>query len=659
MNIDKYAQIKTLVKSQVPEFVRENHPLFVDFLVAYYEWMSQNDQVFVKSSFGDSITTKIDIDQTIQDFFEYFFKQYLVNFPPYLLVDEKNGQKLNPKTVLKNIKKFFSAKGTEKSYRFLFRILYNSEISFKYPKNLMLRLSDSRWSQKTFLRIRKTDGLNEYDMTEKYVFQKEDILDPYSKYKARAKITKVKQFTTNNVRVVELDLEQLEGSFQTNENIYCNVNGRVVMYGKVSPILSRIVISDPGEGYSVNDKFVFSSPQGGRGVSPSAYVSRVISFGNISGKIKEITIEDPGFNVNFYNISSIDAIAFGASGFSGSMETSSIFIEKGRYLDGSEHLSSNRYIQDNYYYQDYSYVIRTDKVLNEYERMIKDLLHPAGLELFGEALINKCLLGEASSFIKVVKKNVKRIGNYLPYTFVTFNNLSSWFTVDGVPKGYSPSEHDDLIRCGYTDSSYGPIGASCSTGNPITSGITFPIAATADCLSADIEEGMYPSSLYGYWVTYDHPNRLINRQIIDPAFVYIHPDQLEDFYGAATAGSGQSSSGWQEWIYSTTRLNIPSKQIQFFQDLYDSVDPLIAPLMYSDSAQFRKISIESFINDLICDYDCRENDECVSEINNRLTYNQRMSKYYREIKSLKSDSRFIRSTAISPDTSYGIPIAEA
>jgi hypothetical protein len=56
------------------------------------------------------------------------------------------------KAVLKHIKDFYRAKGTEKAVRFLMRILYNVEIDFYYPKQDILQVSGAKWFMKAALK---------------------------------------------------------------------------------------------------------------------------------------------------------------------------------------------------------------------------------------------------------------------------------------------------------------------------------------------------------------------------------------------------------------------------------------------------------------------------------------------------------------------------
>jgi hypothetical protein len=61
--------------------------------------------------------------------------------------------------------------------------------------------------------------------------------------------------------------------------------------------------------------------------------------------------------------------------------------QEGFWSDTRGFLDSNKYIQDSYYYQEYSYDIRSSKALDKYKKILKDLFHPAGNELFGRSLM--------------------------------------------------------------------------------------------------------------------------------------------------------------------------------------------------------------------------------------------------------------------------------
>ena len=65
----------------------------------------------------------------------------------------------------------------------------------------------------------------------------------------------------------------------------------------------------------------------------------------------------------------------------------------GFYLNTDGFLSADKKIQDGIMYHNYSYVIESEKSLAEYRNVIKDIVHPAGMIMFGE-LVSKSNLIE-------------------------------------------------------------------------------------------------------------------------------------------------------------------------------------------------------------------------------------------------------------------------
>jgi hypothetical protein len=62
------------------------------------------------------------------------------------------------------------------------------------------------------------------------------------------------------------------------------------------------------------------------------------------------------------------------------------FTYPGRYLNDDGHLSGYNFLEDRDYYQDFSYVVKAKQSIEKYRKALKDLIHPAGMKLFGEYL---------------------------------------------------------------------------------------------------------------------------------------------------------------------------------------------------------------------------------------------------------------------------------
>jgi hypothetical protein len=129
-----------VVSRQLPEFVREDYPTFVAFLEAYYE--------FLKTQQYDLTETR-DIDETLDKFITYF-KQELAYNAPYLVEDQR--------FYIQRIKDAYLAKGSEASYKLLFKLLFNKDVIVKYPGASVLRASSGRWNQEISIFVKVNFG---------------------------------------------------------------------------------------------------------------------------------------------------------------------------------------------------------------------------------------------------------------------------------------------------------------------------------------------------------------------------------------------------------------------------------------------------------------------------------------------------------------------
>jgi hypothetical protein len=141
--LDFRVGLKNLVAQQLPEFIRAEYPTFVAFVEAYYEFLDNQ---------GVNLNNIRDIDETLEDYIK-FFKAELAHNYPVVSKDYKTERFL-----LKHIKEQYLAKGSEASYKLLFRLLYGKDVFIDYPGRQMLRISDGRWQQEVSLFVKVSQG---------------------------------------------------------------------------------------------------------------------------------------------------------------------------------------------------------------------------------------------------------------------------------------------------------------------------------------------------------------------------------------------------------------------------------------------------------------------------------------------------------------------
>lgn len=295
-------KISNLISSQVPFFVRDDHTTFVRFLEAYYEFLEQEDQVVNSIK---QVNTYYDVDLTIDDFSAYLYKTFLKLIPEDVIVDKD--------LILKNIKDFYRARGTEKAARFFMRALFGEEIDFYYPKKDILKASDGKWYIQKSLRVNDTmvESVADDSLTALEHFIGIQIRGSSSN--TTALVERVDRFYEQGTLIDELVISNIDGTFENGETVSGSWNDvesvKSISANIFSGILNTITIVNGGTGYSVGNPVILLSNTGS---GACAYIAQV-STGNISA----LTIYQSMSGAGYQNTDNVVAFGGGGSGFSG------------------------------------------------------------------------------------------------------------------------------------------------------------------------------------------------------------------------------------------------------------------------------------------------------------------------------------------------------
>ena len=159
-------------------------------------------------------------------------------------------------------------------------MLFDDEAELFYPRDNMLRVSESTWSENSFMRIIENTGSNFTEL------QNQTITGSTSG--ASILIENVTKFTEDGVQYAQLQvaLDSLDGTFTIGETVTgASSVSDVSMSGTVQELLTGATIDAGGQYYEVNDSVTVS---GGNGQG-ELIVKQVGS-----GSIDEIIIDDAG-----------------------------------------------------------------------------------------------------------------------------------------------------------------------------------------------------------------------------------------------------------------------------------------------------------------------------------------------------------------------------
>jgi len=254
--MDANSRISNLVNSQVPFFVRNDHQNFVKFLEAYYEWMEQQDagantQQFNVITRAKNVRSFNDIDDvTIDQFTNELYKTFIKLIPEDAVADKA--------IILKNVKDFYRARGTEKSIRFLMRILFDiQDTDFYYPKKDVLRASDGKWFIEKSLKFSDVfiDGNPVSSLEDVGKFVGQTIVGNQSG--ATAAVERIDTYYEGSTQVRELKISNQTKDFFSGEQISAiypeNGTTRSITANTFSGIVNTVTLTNAGTLYQVGD----------------------------------------------------------------------------------------------------------------------------------------------------------------------------------------------------------------------------------------------------------------------------------------------------------------------------------------------------------------------------------------------------------------------
>ena len=450
-----------LIVDQVPDFINRDHTTFRRFVEAYYEWMEQYQNAF---GIIDAFTELTDVDQTIGLFTADFRNMYLRDFPAQLAIDS-NGNRVDEANLQKNIRNFYGAKGTEKGYEFLFRLIYNVTSEVRYPSEDILKCSHGKWIERMSLKTTSSGGTANHDMAGQQVYQIDPITGNVSAY---ATVTEVIQYRKDYYDVTEIFIKNKFGDFSTDVALLCQTS-TALRSETIYPIVSEITITNGGTNYVLSD--VVEVVNSDEGVGFAAAIEIV----NSAGKIQGIKLIDSGIAYD----SGLELTILSNTGdgtASLSITIGAVTTYPGYYANNNGKLSSNKRLFDGDYYQEFSYALRSEISLVSYKEMYKKIVHPAGFKMFGEVLLKRHIVDELPFHSEMQRYEIPYIAHYSPYRIGTTADLANKYI-----NGFNP--HGNTFS---TYQNYGQTGGKLLV-TPV--GFTFNGGITWDSIAASGSNG--------------------------------------------------------------------------------------------------------------------------------------------------------------------------
>lgn len=465
-------KISAIVSQHLPEFIRVEYPKFVSFIESYYKFLEQDQSAFELVQNARSYN---DIDRTAASFIDYFIKNYAIDLPKNVLADEK--------VLVKKIKDLYESKGSDLSFKLLFRILYDADVELKYPYESVLIASGGIWQQKHSLRLETLSGDRDQllDRLLSYTFNGATYQTP---------IIETKKLTSTLTEVF-LDPNFLAPSYSLGDTCFVySGDGTLIFSGTISPTTTSYAVIQRGLGFKKGQVYNISYAGGkntlikvsnvttsggineiqfinyGYGFSaqsslfsldfdPTKTVAVLVSDSKLSrtqgtsdsGTVTMIDPDDPNryflsqYTSNTYVLAPDDIVVdFSSSRFieaSGSDKPvnlavlnfgiGALSVYPGTFTTNKGFVSEpDIRLQDDLLYQPFAYQTNTEIDYNTFYEIVKQLIHPAGQRLFNNRIISNVV--DVSSNISI-----------LPTSNVFFEAVDSFQILDDTSLQLQPS----------------------------------------------------------------------------------------------------------------------------------------------------------------------------------------------------------------------------
>lgn len=247
---------------------------FVEFLNDPYKELTEKDtnqnqkvKIKIKSFIQESemasknTWNSNDVDRTLNSLVDNYMKEYLKAYP--LSYPNQDGMldindKINrnytiedfKRFLVKHSREFYQSKGTEDSFRYLFRTVFNKEIEMYYPGEDVLKPSDNTYVLENTIYMRPSLNFNDIEILSKYVYGESSgsygVVDNYF----------IKNVSNKVYVELHLSSETINGSFLPNENLrVINDLGEYDNIGTALVSLKDVKVLETSTGnFSIGDK---------------------------------------------------------------------------------------------------------------------------------------------------------------------------------------------------------------------------------------------------------------------------------------------------------------------------------------------------------------------------------------------------------------------
>lgn len=385
--------IVPVIHSRFPEFAK-SYTKFREFMLAYFAWLEQEGNPI------EYANTFLDNTDSTNETARYWDK---------ILADlgwkVELGKHIDKRVFVLFVRDYYLSRGTRKSLEFLFRLLYAEDVAVHYPRDDMLTLDNTRYESVQLMVVSDINDNNtfrklnlaaaEFGLTGKGISSGAMmIVDSIVRSRGRMILTISTTDEFEPGESVRLDMSGLSvvveniphnqiiaSSTTTNESEPIFSSARVTRRAK-GTVDSIEVVDANGAGTIVK-----TEPANGFFATFDGTELTIHTRGHEFTTIPEVRCGNAVMRAKSASIGmpvSITCYEPNINPAEAEFDTvpQAVFVKPAQWSRQNHMLDSDCILQDSYYYQQFSYRVDSSVSRPEYDHIVKQEVHPAGVVMF-------------------------------------------------------------------------------------------------------------------------------------------------------------------------------------------------------------------------------------------------------------------------------------
>lgn len=316
--------ISPIIHARLPGFLASDYPSFLKFIKHYYDFLESNgNPLEILENFRERLEVNNEVDL------------YIDKIVAELGFDVSRPYIIPKKELVIHLRDFYLSRGSENSFKFLFKVLFNDSVQIEYPRDRLFTLSGATYTGNFYVFTtavdedtpefqKLIDAIRDLNITIRGVSSNivsgvEDIQIVVSKNKHFLKIqidSALKNYLPYEGVIIEvasdpsihireyimntlsIQVEQGGKGYRVGDSVTssgCGINGVATVASLATGSIQALSIVSPGSGYAVGDRVVTQNTV--KGHSFSAVVNSVGTLADPPvGAIRHIKILSPGYD---------------------------------------------------------------------------------------------------------------------------------------------------------------------------------------------------------------------------------------------------------------------------------------------------------------------------------------------------------------------------